>query len=110
MERLFTKEPLILNGYNYPEYPILGGFLLFPLTTLFASFLLGWLTINGKSVWPAVFTHGGVNSIMNVLDSMDFGENKLIANFIVLAVWAVIALVSYKLINKEGQTDFATQP
>jgi len=97
----FWHLPLILSGYNYPEYPILGGFILFPLTMIFASFFLGWLTINGKSVWPAVLAHGGVNSIMNVLDSMEFGANKLTANLIILGVWGVIAIVTYNLINKE---------
>lgn len=100
----FWHLPLILSGYNYPEYPILGGFVLFPLTTIFASFLLGWLTINGHSVWPAVFAHGGVNSIMSVLDSMDFGENKLMANIVILGVWGIIAFVSYKLVRKEGRS------
>lgn len=100
----FWHLPLILSGYNYPEYPILGGFILFPLTTIFASFFLGWLTINGKSVWSAVFAHGGVNSIMTVLDSMEFGENKLVANFMIIGIWGIIAIASYQLIKTEEKT------
>lgn len=102
--------PLIISGYNYPEFPVLGAFLLFPLTTIFGSFLLGWLTINGKSVWPAVFAHGGVNSIMTVLDSMDFSPNKLLANFIILVVWLVVAVISYQLIKKDNHEKTVQQP
>lgn len=102
--------PLIISGYNYPEFPILGAFILFPLTTIFGSFLLAWLTINGKSVWPAVFAHGGVNSIMTVLDSMDFGANKLLANCTILAVWLVVAIISYQLLKKDTPEKVIPQP
>lgn len=91
--------PIILDGYNYPEYPVLGGLFLFPLTMVAASFFLGWLTIKGRSFWPAVLAHGGVNSIMAVLLTMDFGTNKLLANFIILGVWAFIGLVSFGLLK-----------
>ena len=97
----FWHLPFILNGYNYPEFPVLGGVLLFPATLVCSSFLMGWLTINGKSIWPAVFTHAGVNSIMIVRDSMEFGENKLIANFIIVGIWMLVAILAYILIKKE---------
>jgi len=97
----FWHLPIVLSGYNYPEHPFIGGFIWMPLTLVFGSFLLAWLTINGKSIWPAVFAHGGVNSIMSILDSMEFGENNLIANFLIVGIWSIVALISYKLINKE---------
>lgn len=97
--------PLILSGYNYPEYPILGAFVLFPLTTIFSSFLLGWLTISGKSIWPAVLTHGGVNSIMAVLLTMEFGENKLLGNCSIVGIWLIIGLIAFFLVRKKDHTE-----
>lgn len=91
--------PLILSGYNYPDYPIIGGLFLFPVTTIFASLFLGFLTIKGRSVWPAVLAHGGVNSIMTVLLSMEFGEHKLLANFLIVGLWTLVGLVSYILLR-----------
>ncbi len=96
----FWHLPIILDGFNYPEYPVLGGLLIFPLTTVFISFFIGWLTINSKSVWQAVFAHGGVNSVMIFLFEMDFGEQKLIANFGILGLWMLVGTLSYRLISK----------
>jgi len=96
----FWHFPLIINGFNYPEYPILGAFLFFPLTTIFISYFLGWLTINSKSIWPAVFTHAVINSIMILLFEMDFGKNKLEGNLSIVGLWLIIGVISYYLISK----------
>ena len=95
----FWHFPLILNGFNYPEYPILGAFLIFPIITVFMSYFLGWLTINSKSVWPAIFVHGCINSIMVLLFEMDFGENKLKGNLAILGLWVIIGIISYQFIK-----------
>lgn len=96
----FWHFPLIINGFNYPEYPILGAFLIFPINAVFISFFLGWLTINSKSLWPAVFAHGAINSIMIYLFEMDFGEKKLEANFMIMGIWILIGCTTYLLIKK----------
>lgn len=92
--------PLILSGFNFPEFPILGALIFFPLTTLSISLLFGWLTINAGSFWPAVFAHAGINSIMAVMHSMNFAENGLQANIFMVAFWATIGGISYFLIKK----------
>lgn len=96
----FWHFPLIINGFNYPEYPIWAAFLIFPLTTVFISYFLGWLSINSKSIWPAVFAHGGINSIMIFLFEIDFGENKFEGNFLILGIWMLFGIFSYQLIRK----------
>jgi len=58
--------PVILMGYNYGfDYP--GAPLLGPLAmvwfTVNAGILLGWLTLRGKSVWPAVIGHAAINGV-----------------------------------------------
>jgi membrane protease YdiL (CAAX protease family) len=91
----FWHFPLIVSGYNYPESPVLGAFILFPLTTIFASFFLAWLTIKGQSLWPAVLAHGSVNSFIGAfIGGMEY-QNRLAADILVLAFWAIIALLSY---------------
>ncbi|WP_378173049.1 type II CAAX prenyl endopeptidase Rce1 family protein [Aquimarina sp. SS2-1] len=105
----FWHFPLIINGMNYPEYPIWGAFLLFPLTTVCISFFMGWLTINSNSVWPAVFVHGGINSIMIVLFEMDFGEHKFVANFAILGIWAIVGFLSYIWISHKHKISSITR-
>ncbi len=49
-------------GLNYPGAPWLG-MLDFVWFTFILGTLLGWLTIRGGSVWPAVIGHGALNGI-----------------------------------------------
>lgn len=55
--------PALLAGYNYPEHPLIGAFLIYPVVSVGASFFLAWLTIRSGSFWPAALAHGAGNSI-----------------------------------------------
>lgn len=55
--------PMVLTGYNYPDYPVIGALVLFPATLLGGSFILAWLTLESRSLWPAVVFHGSVNGM-----------------------------------------------
>lgn len=59
--------PALLFGYNFPEHPYIGSFILFPLLMIGASLFFGWLTIKSGSFWPAALAHGTVNSIQQGL-------------------------------------------
>lgn len=59
----FWHLPALLAGYNYPEHPVLGAVVLFPVQLIAASFFLAWLTIRAGSFWPAAVAHGAANSI-----------------------------------------------
>ncbi len=58
--------PILALGHNYgldyPGAPWLG-MLTFVWFTLTAGTVLGWLTLRGGSVWPAVIGHGAINGI-----------------------------------------------
>lgn len=61
--------PVILMGQNYGlEYP--GAPWLGPLIMVWFTFvvgtLIGWVTLKGGSVWPAVIAHGALNGIANI--------------------------------------------
>lgn len=55
--------PGLLAGYNFPEYPIVGALILFPLQMIGAALFFGWLTLRSKSFWPAALAHAAVNSV-----------------------------------------------
>lgn len=98
----FWHFPIILNGYNYPETPILGAFILFPITTIFASFFLAWLTLKANSFWPAVIAHGSVNAFIgSFVAGMDYNnENRIFADILMLILWGLIAFLSYNSIKR----------
>jgi len=49
-------------GFDYPGAPFLGP-LAIVWSTATVSMLLGWLTLRGKSVWPAVIGHAAINGV-----------------------------------------------
>ncbi|HYJ04443.1 MAG TPA: CPBP family intramembrane glutamic endopeptidase [Chthoniobacterales bacterium] len=53
--------PLIVNGYNYPGYPILGPAMM-TLLTILLSPLIGYLTWRAGSVYAAAVFHGTFNA------------------------------------------------
>jgi uncharacterized protein len=52
--------PVILLGYNYPQYP-LSGWLLMIVFSVLLGILLGWTRLATGSVWPAVIGHAAIN-------------------------------------------------
>jgi len=61
--------PVILMGHNYgldyPLYPWIG-LLLTVWFTLSIGIFFGWLSIKGKSIWPAVLAHGSLNGLASI--------------------------------------------
>jgi hypothetical protein len=61
--------PVIALGYNYgldyPGAPWLG-MLAFVWFTFTVGTIIGWVTLRGGSVWPAVIAHGALNGIANL--------------------------------------------
>jgi membrane protease YdiL (CAAX protease family) len=73
--------PILAMGYNYGmEYagaPWLG-MLAFVWFTMTFGTLLGWLTVRGGSVWPAVIGHGALNGIAGLSTLFTQGEPNLL--------------------------------
>lgn len=61
--------PIILMGHNYgldyPGAPFLGPLAMVWFTVVLSVFL-GWVTIKGRSVWPAVIGHAAINGMAGV--------------------------------------------
>jgi membrane protease YdiL (CAAX protease family) len=61
--------PVILMGHNYglayPGAPFLGPLAMVWFTLILGIFL-GWATLKGRSVWPAVIGHAAINGIANL--------------------------------------------
>lgn len=57
--------PVIVQGHNYPGYPVLGVFMMIIFCILLGT-IITWLYINTKSPWVAALAHGSVNAIAGV--------------------------------------------
>lgn len=92
----FWHLPMLLNGYNHPEAPILGAFVLFPIQLVAMSFFMGWLTIRSGSFWPAALAHGAGNSIQaGVVEHLELSVPRLYADLLSLALIVVLGLACW---------------
>ncbi len=96
----FWHAPLILQGHNYPEYPLLGVFLM-TLFCILLSPLFSWVTVKCRSAVAAGVMHGVFNasagfSIIYLSDHIEpftgimglLGLASLAVANLVLFVWA----------------------
>ncbi|GAB4497535.1 MAG: CPBP family intramembrane metalloprotease [Anaerolineales bacterium] len=54
--------PVIVQGHNYPGYPVLGVFMMIIFCVLL-GIIISWMYLNTKSPWVAALAHGSVNAI-----------------------------------------------
>ena len=54
--------PAIIQGHNYPGYPISGIFMMAVFSVLLGM-ILSWLYLNTKSPWAPALAHGSLNAI-----------------------------------------------
>ncbi len=85
--------PGILLGHNYPEYPVLGGLLLMPITCIAFSFAFGTACMKAKSVWVPIMFHSALNLSSNMDDKMITTKtNVLGADLIWTGLWILTAI------------------
>lgn len=98
--------PIILMGYNYPEYPWLGGLVLMPLTTIGFSGIFAWLTLKGKNIWPAVLAHGAINNLFsNTFMSRIESNNILLVYLLLTFIWFNAGIIAMMAISKTFKQD-----
>lgn len=81
--------PIIIQGYNYPGYPILGIFLMM-MFTISLSFLLSAIRESTKSVLPVAATHGAINGIAALVVVLTKNSNPLVDGL--LGIFSCITL------------------
>ncbi len=94
--------PVLLNGYNYPDTPVIGGFILFPIRLIAISFFYAWLTQKSKSFIPAAIAHGAGNGIQEgVVSNIKMNVSQIHENLITIALTVVIGLIFLALMNRK---------
>ncbi len=83
--------PLILQGHNYPQNPILGVFMMIIWTILLTP-IFCYIRIKSKSVIPAAIMHGTINATAGISILLVKGGSELLvgvtgaAGFITLII------------------------
>ena len=57
--------PAIIQGHNYPGYPVLGIFMMVILTVL-VGIILSWLYLKTNSPWAPALAHGSMNAVASL--------------------------------------------
>lgn len=92
----FWHLPLLLMGYNHPDNPILGSFVLSPIELVAVSFFYAWLTIRSGSFWPAALAHGAGNSIQEgVVSHLQLAVPTLYSSLFQTAAAVAVGLVCW---------------
>jgi uncharacterized protein len=58
---LWHAPVIVLDGYNYPGYPIVGVGMMVVFTTAL-SVIFAWLRFRSGSVWPSTLAHAAINA------------------------------------------------
>ncbi|HEV7227197.1 type II CAAX endopeptidase family protein [Brevundimonas sp.] len=94
--------PALLAGYNFPNYPVLGAFVLFPLQTLGLSFFFGWLTIRSGSFWPAALGHAALNSIQQgVIDNLQLSVGIIYVDILRTVLGLIVGLMCWASLRRD---------
>ncbi len=72
--------PLILMGYNYPSYPLLG-LLLMTLYTIGLAIVLGYAVLRSGSVLLAAYLHALNNQVLNFFVALGFAPHDAAFSF-----------------------------
>jgi uncharacterized protein len=98
--------PAQLAGYNFPDNPIFGSFIISPIELIAVSFFLGWLTLKSGSFIPAAIAHGAGNSIQEgVISNINIQVPRIYEDLITLFISVAVGLVFLFFINKASKLD-----
>ncbi len=85
--------PALLDGYNFPNHPILGSFVIFPILSVATSFFYAWLTLKTDSFISAAIAHGALNGIQEgIVSNIEMNGGRLYEDLLTLIATVVVGL------------------
>lgn len=86
-------SPLILQGYNYPQHPVAGVFMMILFCILYTP-LLNFITLKANSVVAAAIMHGTINGLAGVAFMLLQGGSDL-----TVGITGAAGLIALLLLN-----------
>jgi len=90
--------PIILQGYNYPQHPLIGVGMMIIFTVLLSP-LLCYIRKKAKSVFASSIMHGTINALAGIAIAFAVGGNDLIVGIQGLSGFIVLAIVNIGLLK-----------
>lgn len=104
----FFHLPGLLSGYNYPNTPVLGAFVIFPVELVAVSFFFAWLTLSSRSFWPAAIAHGSANAVQEgVIGNLQMTTPRLYEDLTTMGVTVVIGLLCWGWLSRRRRVSAA---
>jgi len=85
--------PVIIQGWNYPQHPVPGVFMMIFWTLLLAP-IFGYVTLKSRSVLAAAIIHGTLNATASIPLLVIVGGNDLTVGITGLAGFVVLAIIN----------------
>ncbi|NYB51777.1 MAG: CPBP family intramembrane metalloprotease [Methanobacteriaceae archaeon] len=89
--------PIIIQGYNYPQNPIIGVFMMIGFTVLFTP-LIAYVRIRSGSVIAAAIMHGTLNATAGIAILFTSGGSDLTVGVMGLAGFISMAILNLLLV------------
>ena len=102
--------PVNLRGYSFPDHPILGALVAFPVSLIFLSIIFGWLVQKTGSIWSSSLAHAATNSVGGSIFLILFGGGAkfLYVSYAGLLGWIPLGALSAWIVFT-GQLKPATE-
>lgn len=93
--------PVILQGHNYPGYPIPGVFMMIIFCVLF-GIILSWLYLRTISPWAPALAHGSLNAVAGLPLLFMPGVNMILGGTLTSLIgWIpMVAFISWLILTK----------
>ena len=104
--------PAIVQGHNYPGYPVAGVFMMVIFTVL-AGIILSWLYLKTQSPWAPALGHGALNAVaglpvMFLVPGFDIAIGGTLASvmgWIALAIFVAWLVGTHRIPVGEGTSN-----
>lgn len=94
--------PIIIQGYNYPQFPV-AGLLLMTVWTMLLAPIFSYVRLRAGSVIAAAIIHGSLNASVGLSFMLIKGGNDLLTGEMGLAGFIVLALVNLFIFLSDKQ-------
>lgn len=101
--------PIIVQGYNYPEHPIVGVFMMIAVCTLLGP-IFSYIRIKSGSVLAAAIAHGSFNGTVGLSTMVLRGGDDLtvgmmgLSGLVVLGLWNIALFFADRTVTPNGET------
>jgi membrane protease YdiL (CAAX protease family) len=106
--------PIILQGHNYPQHPVVGVFMMIVFCILLSS-IFSYVRIKSRSVIPAAIAHGSLNATAGLSIMMVRGGNDLtvgvtgLAGFITLLIVNIVIYLCDRSVKRKSINEVTNQ-